>query len=145
MATGSVPKGTDPAGAHVATETISEDAVTKHLQRVILVDKAGKNLGGGNTTGKAPETAVAVDDTTVVVLLAANANRTALRIIHEGATICFAFTNETAANLKANGQLLYATQPFERFGPGVYKGAIYAVCPTGTGPTTVRILEEETA
>jgi hypothetical protein len=145
VSTDSVQKGQDlVSGAHIATDTISEDSKTKHLQRVVLVDRSGKNLGGGNTTGKAPETAVSVTNSAVVALVAANANRSALRIIHEGATICFANTNETLANLKANGQLLYATQPFDRSGPGIYKGAVYACCPTGTGPTTVRILEEET-
>lgn len=137
MATDSVIKSEAASGAAIATETISEDATTKHLQRILVENR--------NTTGQAPEMAVEVNSTEVKPILGANAARVGFRIIHEGATICFAFTNEALADLKANGQLLYATQPFERYGPGVYKGAIYACCPTGTGPTTVRILEEESA
>lgn len=134
MATGSVQKGTDPAGAHVATKTRTEDGNSKHFQRILPESF--------NATGQAPPAAVSVTDASVVTLLAANAARIGFRIIHEGATICYAFTNEVLADLKANGQLLYATQPLERSGFGIYKGAIYACCPTGTGPTSVRVLEE---
>lgn len=141
MATSSVKKGTDPAGTAIATETISEDAETRHLQRVILADGANGMSVISSAVENSP-VAINVPDDAVTTLLAANTARVGFRIIHSGATISVGHDpDQTLVNLQTHGLPLFATQPYEQYGPGLYRGEIVACCQDGEGPTTVFVVE----
>ena len=73
MPTGSIPKGTDPTGSHVATDSFSEDAVTKHAQRLSICASNGKTITAVDTAS-APAVTSADTTATGKTALAANAN-----------------------------------------------------------------------
>lgn len=140
MASSFIKKGTDPAGTAVGTETIVDGITTVHLQRMVLVDLAGVQVGA-SAAGVAPAK-VSVTNAAVATLLSANGTRMGFRIIHEGPDlIVVGLTNPGLATLQTNGAPLYATQIFETKGIGVYRGAVYACCRSGLGPTNTYVME----
>ena len=133
--TDSIPKGTNASGSHVATYSWSEDSVTKHGQRIILVDSAGRELTSSDTGGN-PGTPVTVTSTAGIIV-AANTSRRGLIIYNSGATaMFFGFGSGVTSS---NGISLYPESQFTFLGFGLYRGVLYGI--TASSTTTLRFQE----
>lgn len=136
MATSSsIQKGTNPSGTHVATYSWSEDAVTKHGQRIILCDADGREIGVVDVAS-APGTPVTVDGTADVIV-AANTSRHGLILYNAGSVeVFFGFTSGVTSS---NGIKIFPEGQFLLGGFGIYRGVVYGI--TASSSTTVRFQE----
>ena len=133
--TNSIPKGTNASGSHVATYSWSEDAVTKHGQRIILCDDAGRITGYHDST-VAPTTPYTAT-TSAGIGVAANTSRHGVILYNSGSVeVFFGFSSGLT---DTNGIKIYPNGQFMLHGMGIYRGAIYFI--TSTSTTTIRAQE----
>jgi len=128
--TGSVKKGTDASGTPIATHTISEDAETKHIQRISLSDVDGADLTA-TATGGAPSS-VTVDTTTNgVQLLAASSTRVGF-VIHNAGTVDMYIGFSATGLTTANGIRIFPGGSYQLTGVGMYRGIVHGIVASGT-------------
>lgn len=127
MATGSVQKGQDLSGPHVATDTFTEDAVTKHAQRVGLCNAAGKNIVA--SAGNFDPTSVTADGTPAIKLAASN-TRVGFYIQNRGTDSIF--MGYGSGLTTANGIEIFPNAGYVDKGIGVFQGDVYLVAASGT-------------
>jgi hypothetical protein len=139
MATDSIEKGiVASGGAKVATESLTEDAVTKHIQRIAIDGRNGKSVTSADgAAASTPDGTVNVTTSSTPVL-AANTSRVGFTINNTGGAIIYLRLAGTSATVAA-GIRLTPGAFWGMQGPGIYRGAICAI--TSSGTADVRLCE----
>lgn len=136
MATASVQKGTDPAGSHVATDSFTEDAVTKHAQRVGVCNAVGKNLSAASSASGPSAISVGAG-ANGTQLFAANTSRVGFLIHNASAVAIFIGFNATGLTI-SNGIRIFSGGSFAQQGIGLYQGVIHGIVASATADVRVQ-------
>ncbi|WP_024275956.1 hypothetical protein [Hyphomicrobium sp. 802] len=127
MATDKLEVGEGTSGKFVATNTITEDSVTKHIERVSLNEADGSAVRFRSSTPSLTSVAAATANRQI---LAANAARVGSMIMNEStATLYLALA--TAASLTAYTVQIPPGGYYET--PFGYQGAIYGIWSAANG------------
>src|SRR3990172_6415382 len=136
MATSSIKKGTDPAGTAVATHSFTEDAETRHVQRIALADAAAQDVPASATGGVPVSVSVAATANGTQVL-AALSTRVGW-IFHNASDVDIYYGFSATGVTTANGIRIFPGGSDGQRGPGIYRGVIHAIVTTGTADLRVQ-------